>query len=84
MIPQIRSRNITVSCAVSKFGIMYRVSQTYPFNRQSFEQIIDSVQDKSVEFEFSYGIFVMDNVKFHKYAEIQDKIVCRTHFIIRL
>ena len=72
VVPQIRSRNISVCCAISKNGIVYYKSQDFAFNSQTFGIFLIELIEKLRINNSNNFIFVMDNVRFHKTLEIRN------------
>lgn len=74
VVPVLKSRNISICCAMTKYKILYKEINTSPFNRQSFLGYIQNI----INFLSAQGlrncVFIMDNVRFHKCNEVLEKI----------
>lgn len=63
VVPQIRSRNISVCCAMSKYGIMYYAYQNHAFNSQNFTNFLSELIEKLKSQSTENFLFIMDNVR---------------------
>jgi transposase len=77
----LRSRNISVCCAISKLGTFKYVKQNHPFNRENFLTFMNSLIDKIETDNLGPLIFIMDNVAFHKVREVREKVEAAGHMI---
>jgi transposase len=78
----IRSRNLSVCCAMTKHGTFHATKQIMPFNRISFLQFINEVIDKITnELGCQKVVFVLDNVRFHRVPEVTERIVEAGHSV---
>lgn len=78
-VPGIRSRNISVCCAMNKCGNTFYQQQTSAFNVLTFHAYIEALMTWISEKQLSQCTFVMDNVPFHKNKNIQNVIVENGH-----
>lgn len=69
-VPNIRSRNISICCAMSIAGIIEYKSQPFAFNVLTFKDFLKSLVTILQDNNISNAIFIMDNVAFHKNHEI--------------
>jgi transposase len=83
-VSTIRSRNISVCCAMSKSGAFFYKKQDKAFNTESFSLFLDDFLAK-IELEgVSNAILVLDNVPFHRTQVIREKVEgrsCRLMFL---
>lgn len=74
VVPQIRSRNISICCAMNRSGIVYYTSQNRAYNSNSFaiflNNLIDTLLQHSTNTSSNTYLFIMDNVRFHKTSEV--------------
>ena len=74
VVPQIRTKNISVICAMNRGGILHYVKKERAINRESFLQFIIDLKAKLAETLTGNLIFVMDNVAFHKCVEVKQAL----------
>lgn len=65
-VPSIRSRNISVCCAINKNGIILYETQPTPYKTTSFFTYITNLITNLRNRQIDNAIFIMDNVRFHK------------------
>jgi transposase len=73
-LPRLRSRNISVCCAMNKDGILLYQSQDYAFNKLSFKGFLENLILKLRDLNFPCAMLIMDNVAFHKSLEVREVI----------
>ncbi|KAF7685165.1 Transposable element Tcb1 transposase [Cucumispora dikerogammari] len=84
-VRNIRSRNISVCCAMTKLGIEKYKTQTTAFNRETFSEFIASlIVHINREHAGSLFVFVLDNVPFHHSVEIATLIENSGHRLLFL
>jgi transposase len=83
-IPLIRTRNISVCCAMSKNGTFCYQKQSSPFEKMSFKRFVVTVMAKLNEQNITGAHLVMDNVAFHRVAEVREVIESSGHNILFL
>jgi transposase len=75
VVPTIRSRNVSVCCAMNRHGIVGYKTQTRAYNSESFGEfirfLISELQNKNIQ----NAVFIMDNVAFHKTDVINNIVV---------
>mgnify|MGYP003407081277 FL=1 len=71
----LRSRNISVCCAMNKGGIVKYVTQTSAFNTATFANFIDEILQYIKDEHICRSVVIMDNVRFHKHQSIKDKFL---------
>jgi transposase len=81
VVPNLRTRNISICCAISKQGTFFHKKQSFPFNKESFNQYILELLEKFEEKGLKNVILIMDNVRFHRNVEVQEKITASGHYI---
>ncbi|KAI5151468.1 hypothetical protein ENBRE01_2160 [Enteropsectra breve] len=69
-VAYIRSRNISVCCAMSKSGILKYQAETRAYNTLKFKDYITNFIEYLSGLGINNGILIMDNVAFHKVEEI--------------
>ncbi|XP_061514175.1 uncharacterized protein LOC133393386 isoform X1 [Anopheles gambiae] len=74
VVPQLRSRNISIVCAMNKSGIVHYLSHNRAINRELFTQFIYELKEKLRMREIHRTFMVMDNVAFHKSSEVKEAI----------
>lgn len=73
IVPGIRTRNISVCCAMTIKGILKFSTQTCAFKTSSFSDFIDLVLEKLNEINLPKAVIILDNVPFHKHISIRSK-----------
>jgi len=79
VVPGLRSKNISLCCAMSKQGMLHYKKVCGAFNRVSFAEFLDDIFEKFREMRVTNRILVMDNVPFHKCTEVRQRIVDEGH-----
>jgi len=69
IVPGMRSKNISVCCAMNKHGILKYLVQDKPFENRSFCIFIKQLFEEILEHN---AVIVMDNASFHKHANIKE------------
>uniref|UniRef100_A0A914ULD0 Tc1-like transposase DDE domain-containing protein n=1 Tax=Plectus sambesii TaxID=2011161 RepID=A0A914ULD0_9BILA len=77
--PGLRTRNISICCAMNSQGILHYAAQTRAYNRQYFCTFLDDVFRMLDERGVTYAVLIMDNVRFHKGDEIRFRHKGRRH-----
>lgn len=72
VVSGIRTRNISICCAMTRNGIVKYDSQTSAFKTSTFADFIDSLLDY-MKLNIPNGVVIMDNVPFHKSHIIKEK-----------
>ena len=73
-IPLIRSRNISMCCAMNSNGIIYFKCQTQAYTKVCFLQFLKEMIEILSNIGQSKHVLIMDNVPFHRNSEIKDLI----------
>jgi len=73
-VPSIRSRNISICCAMNKNGIVTYMSQNGAFNSQHFSSFINQLFSDIEGLNREQVVLIMDNVKFHKTLAVKNLI----------
>jgi len=84
VLPALKSRNISVCCAMIRNGIKYFNSQTKSFKTLTFSNFIDDLFTKINELNISKAVVLMDNVLFHKHHMIKTKFEQSNHVLLFL
>ena len=84
IVPGLRTRNISVYCAITKSGISKYSAQTSAFNSNSFLQFIEVLLEKIDSNGFHKSLIIMDNVPFHKNKAVEQKILDKGHALLFL
>lgn len=84
VVPGLRSRNISVCCAITKHGVAIYNAQTTAYNTFTFTSFITSLLSFiKTENRGKSGI-IMDNVPFHKHHGIKEMIENEGHIVVYL
>ncbi|XP_074596279.1 uncharacterized protein LOC141851433 [Brevipalpus obovatus] len=81
IVPAIRSRNISVSAAISKECLFFYEAVDRAYNISLFGEFIDQFMDFLDQEGYENRIIIMDNVRFHHADEILQKIESRGHSV---
>ena len=81
IVPAIRTKNISVSAAISKECLFFYETLDRPYNTSFFGEYIDQFLDYLDQEGKENQIIIMDNVSFHRVEEIRQKIETRGHTI---
>ncbi|XP_049294417.1 uncharacterized protein LOC125769652 isoform X2 [Anopheles funestus] len=74
VVPNIRSRNISIICAMNKQGILHYSVHHQAINRQSFKEYVLQLKRELRSQNINRSVIIMDNVRFHKCAEVREAI----------
>ncbi|XP_061504544.1 uncharacterized protein LOC133393317 [Anopheles gambiae] len=74
VVPQIRTRNISIVCAMNSNGIVHYVTHNQPVNRELFTNFIYELKDILRSKNINRSYLIMDNVAFHKSQSVQEAI----------
>lgn len=77
VVAAIRTRNISLMCAMSKRGIFHYSHQPRAFNTETFKASIDTLIINLAEEGIQNAVLILDNVAFHK-AQIVREVVERS------
>jgi transposase len=80
-VTNLRTRNISLCCTMSKNGAFHYRTQNFPYNSVSFGQYVDDLLRVFDGREMSGVVIVMDNVRFHHNREILESIRSRGHVV---
>ena len=81
VVTGLRSRNISVCCAMTKNGMLSFKAQTRTYNAVLFIEFLNEVFEKLILKEILGAIFIMDNVPFHKIHEVKRIGLAAGHYI---
>ena len=70
ILSSLRTRNISVICAMSKSGIAKYVKQTCAFNTTLFNNFLGTLQDHAANLQIGHVVIIEDNVPFYKSISI--------------
>jgi transposase len=70
-VPAIKSRNISVCCAISKDQVIYYESSLIAYNANKYATFLNCLFVKLNSLDMNNVILIMDNVRFHKTDEIK-------------
>ena len=82
VVAGLRSRNVSVCCAISKTGIINFQVQTIPYNTETFTASINTLLEPIAN--RGPSVIIMDNVPFHKARQIRGIIESRSHLLLSL
>lgn len=68
----LRSRNISVCCAMNKEGIFKYTPQTTAFKSITFAQFITELLEKFNSLNINHAVIILDNVPFHKHGDVRE------------
>lgn len=71
VVPQIRTRNISVVCAMNRTGILHYMTRNVAIDRSFFVTFLRELQSKLRTENISRAVVIMDNVPFHKCVEVK-------------
>jgi transposase len=74
VVSNLRTRNISICCTISKNGTFYYKKQEFPFNNVHFKDYIKELLRKFENNNIKNAVLVMDNVKFHHNGELKKEI----------
>lgn len=77
----IRSRNISVCCAMTKNEILIFKRQSCAFNTETFSSFINELIELLEQRDLKNMVFIMDNVAFHKSPICTELIISAGHDI---
>jgi DDE superfamily endonuclease len=66
---------------MSKNGSYLYRQQDRPYNSESFGEYVDELLGKFEEDGLKRVALVMDNVRFHHCAEVEEKILAKGHYL---
>ncbi|XP_049280587.1 uncharacterized protein LOC125762482 isoform X2 [Anopheles funestus] len=72
-VPQLRTRNISIICAMNRYGVLHYTVHTRSVNRELFVQFIEELKSTLRSKSISRTYLVMDNVAFHKTLDQMEK-----------
>ncbi|XP_049292943.1 uncharacterized protein LOC125768820 isoform X3 [Anopheles funestus] len=72
--PQLRSKNISIICAMNKYGIVHYRSHNRAITTKLIKEFVLELKAKLRMRGVSRSCFIMDDVEFHKSAEVQEAI----------
>jgi hypothetical protein len=81
IVPNLRSRNISVCTVMSKSCIVLYKKESRAFNTSSFSLFIEDLMVKFREIRMDHAIIVMDNVPFHHGTVISEIIERNGHVL---
>ena len=71
VVPSLRSRNISICCAMNNHQIVYYCAQTKPYNKELFCEFLGLLFEMLRLRGIEHTVLVMDNVPFHKCSNVQ-------------
>jgi len=71
IVPAIRTRNISICCAMNRNGILFYKTSTRAFNGEIFIEFLKELKDKIHEKRLKNIVLIMDNVRFHHMNEVK-------------
>jgi transposase len=84
VVPNLRTRNISMFAAMSKTGLIYYSTQTRPFNTDTFVSVLQLVCIRLEELGLENCVFIGDNVPFHRSRVAQEALASRGHTLMYL
>jgi transposase len=83
-IPQLRTRNISVCCAMNRNGMLYKKVRISPYNELAFNEYLREFFSVLHSMNLENCIFFMDNVAFHRCVSIRNLVEEHGHQICYL
>jgi transposase len=83
-VTNLRSRNISICCAISKYGLLKYDAQTRPYNGDTFRNFMTSIFQVLASQGIARAAFIMDNVPFHKSIAVRDLFEREGHLLLFL
>lgn len=83
-VRNIKTRNISVCCAISKTGVIKYTAQNSAFNTQTFQVFMEELVLDVFSRDINQAVFIMDNVRFHKVSAIRNLIENKGYNILYL
>jgi transposase len=80
-VPNIRSRNISVCCTMSKNGTYFYKKQGRAYNTETFGEYVNELLQRFEDDGLEKVVLIMDNVRFHHNDEIKQKIIDKCHYL---
>lgn len=84
IVSNIRSKNISVCCAMTRCGMLYKKVSDRPYNALIFNEYLMSIFEQLRNNELRNCIFIMDNVAFHKCVSIRTTLETEGHRVMYL
>jgi transposase len=81
IVQSLRTRNISVCCAMSCNGVFLYKRQTNAYNSDTFKDFISDMLSKLSEISMQGAVLVMDNVPFHKVIAVKEMVERVGHVI---
>ena len=81
IVPGLRTKNISICCAMSKQGVLHYKKQTRAFNKATFVDFLNEIFQFFREMGVTDRIIVLDNVPFHKSTEVKQLIADEGHSV---
>jgi len=81
VVTNIRSRNISICCAMSRLQIIHKKMSNSPFNGNLFLDYMVELHDILKYMNLNGCCFIMDNVAFHKCASVKEFITANGHTV---
>ena len=84
VVKSLKCKNISVCCAMSKRGFIYKEINQKPYNGESFLGYIGNFFEFINSMNIGPCLVVMDNVPFHKCNSVKEKFIEMGHEIFHL
>jgi transposase len=84
VIPALRTRNISVCCAMNTRGILHYSTKTSAYNTQTFCDFLRELLAKLTQKRIERGVIVLDNVPFHHSTDAKRVFEGTDHTMIYL
>ena len=76
VVPQLRSRNISIVCAMNRTGILHYISRNRAINQEVFVDFIRQLKENLNGDNIGHPpLLIMDNVAFHKCTAVREAII---------
>jgi transposase len=84
IIPALRTRNISVCCAINSGGIVHYLPRTRAYNGESFTGFLTELVEKLQERGLQSTVIILDNVPFHRNISAKGVIETAGHSLMFL
>ena len=84
VVPALRSRNISIVCAMTRKGIVHYQHRNSAINKVFFIEFLSDLKTKIADLGIGRCILIMDNVPFHRSIDVRNAIEEGGHTIMLL
>lgn len=84
VVPGIRTRNISICCAMNRESMFHHYARTSPFNTVNFLEYLQNLFQKFRQHEIYNTVLILDNVPFHRSLQVRQLIQDSGHQVLFL